>query len=200
MHKMRISSGLMLLAFLSACVTINIYFPAAQAEQAAEKIVDDILGKDKQTQPAADDKGAGLETDVYKRYASAVLTFFVADAQAATPDFNVNTPEIRKLQAAMKQRNTQLKPFYGNGAIGFARDARIAIHDAAAIPLKDRNRAKKLVAAENRDRDALYRAIAAVNGHPEWEKEVRATFARTWVQKADAGWWYQDSSGNWRQK
>jgi len=200
MVKTRISSGLLLLAFLSACVTINIYFPAAQAEQAAEQIVDDILGKDKQPQPAADEKGAGLETDAYGRYASVLLGFFIADAHAATPDFNVNTPEIRKLQATMKQRNAQLKPFYKNGAIGFTRDARIAIHDATAIPLKDRNRAKTLVAAENHDRDALYRAIAAANGHPEWEKEERATFARTWVQKADAGWWHQDSNGNWRQK
>jgi len=200
MHKTRISSGLLLLAFLSACVTINIYFPAAQAEQAAEKIVDDILGKDN-TPPAADDKGAGLETETYRRYASAVLAFFIADAQAATaPNFNVNTPEIRKLQAAMKQRNTQLKAHYRSGAIGFTRDARIAIHDAAAIPLKDRNRVNKLVAAENRDRDALYRAIAAANGQPAWEKDVRATFARTWVEKADAGWWYQGSNGSWRQK
>jgi hypothetical protein len=27
---------------LSACVTINIYFPAAEAEKAADKIIDDV--------------------------------------------------------------------------------------------------------------------------------------------------------------
>lgn len=32
--------GLMLA--LSACVTINIYFPAAAAEKAADKIIDDV--------------------------------------------------------------------------------------------------------------------------------------------------------------
>ncbi len=200
MNKRRIGSLLLMVVFLSACVTINIYFPAAQAEQAAEKIVDDILGKG-QPAPAADDKGAGLGSDAYPGYAARLLNFFIADAEAAPgPDFKVNTPEIRKLQAAMKQRNAQLKAYYRSGAIGFTRDARIAIHDAAAIPLKDRNRVNKLVAAENRDRDALYRAIAAANGQPAWEKEVRATFARTWVEKADAGWWYQDANGAWRQK
>jgi len=31
-----------LLGSLSACVTINIYFPAAAAEKAADKIIDDV--------------------------------------------------------------------------------------------------------------------------------------------------------------
>lgn len=199
MYKLKIGGGLLAMLLLSACVTINIYFPAAQAEQAAERIVEDILGKEKP--PAAgDDKGAALEPRSHGGYAALILDFFVPAAQAATPDFNVDTPQIRKLQAAMKQRHGQLKPYYRSGAIGFTRDARVAVRDASAIPLKVRNRVKKLVAAESRDRDALYRAIAAANGHPEWEPEIRATFARTWVQKADAGWWYQDSAGRWQQK
>lgn len=36
-------SGILVLAcVLPACVTINIYFPAAAAEKAADKIIDDI--------------------------------------------------------------------------------------------------------------------------------------------------------------
>ena len=36
---------------LSACVTINIYFPAAAAEKAADKIIDEVwqLKQDQQT-------------------------------------------------------------------------------------------------------------------------------------------------------
>ena len=38
----------MLLAFfVSACVTVNIYFPAAAAEKAADRIIDDVLGSGK---------------------------------------------------------------------------------------------------------------------------------------------------------
>lgn len=33
---------LLLAAILSACVTINIYFPAAAAEKAADKIIDEV--------------------------------------------------------------------------------------------------------------------------------------------------------------
>ena len=184
------------IGFLAACVTINIYFPAAQAEQAAEKIVDDILG----TEPAADDKGASLEWQRPEGFALRAMDFFVPSAQAAAPDFNVNTPRIRKIQAAMKQRNAGLKKHYDSGAIGFTRDALVAIRDAKAISLKDKKKVNALVRDENADRNALYRAIADANGHPEWEPDVRATFARTWVQKAKRGWWYQDEKGGWRSK
>ena len=62
--------GLLLLA---ACVTINIYFPAAQAEQAAEKIVDEIIGN-----PAAvEDKGAALDARQYSRIGFNLLEMLV---------------------------------------------------------------------------------------------------------------------------
>jgi hypothetical protein len=46
----------------------------------------------------------------------------------------------------------------------------------------------------------MYREIARANGHPEWEEEIRATFAQRWVQKAAPGWWYQNQSGAWVRK
>jgi hypothetical protein len=55
------------------------------------------------------------------------------------------------------------------------------------------------VAAENRDRNALYAEIANANGHPEWEAEIRSTFAQRWVQRAQSGWWVQ-GGGGWSQK
>ncbi|MCB5187065.1 hypothetical protein LG200_03470 [Methylobacillus caricis] len=36
------AAPLALLLTLSACVTINIYFPAAAAEKAADRIIDDV--------------------------------------------------------------------------------------------------------------------------------------------------------------
>ena len=45
---------------LSACVTINIYFPAAAAEKAADKIIDEVWqikkGEEKPTDKPADTK------------------------------------------------------------------------------------------------------------------------------------------------
>lgn len=40
-------------AALSACVTINVYFPAAAAEKAADKIIDEVLQSRQAPKPAA---------------------------------------------------------------------------------------------------------------------------------------------------
>ncbi len=42
MRNMLLLPLMALLLALSACVTINIYFPAAEAEKAADKIIDDV--------------------------------------------------------------------------------------------------------------------------------------------------------------
>lgn len=48
--SLRFVPALLAALALSACVTINIYFPAAAAEKAADQIIDDIW----QTAPGAD--------------------------------------------------------------------------------------------------------------------------------------------------
>jgi hypothetical protein len=48
----KLAFALCLAALLSACVTINIYFPAAAAEKAADKIIDEVWQL-KQGQPGA---------------------------------------------------------------------------------------------------------------------------------------------------
>ena len=50
---------LALTAILSACVTINIYFPAAAAEKAADRLVDEVWQlKDKASAPVPADQPA----------------------------------------------------------------------------------------------------------------------------------------------
>ena len=44
--------GLALCAALAGCVTINIYFPAAAAERAADRIIDDIMQLTPEAKPA----------------------------------------------------------------------------------------------------------------------------------------------------
>lgn len=117
----------------------------------------------------------------------------------AAADLEINTPAISSLKGSMQARHAQLAGHYASGAVGLTRDGLVAVKDANAVPLKDRQAVNSLVAAENNDRNALYREIATANGHPEWESEVRSTFAQRWVQKAQGGWWYQDGGG-WAKK
>jgi len=199
MKSLKLTTFALTTLFLAACVTINIYFPAAEAQEAAEGIVKDILGKDRAEKPGKDDQSMRLPA-YHGLQAANLLEWLIPSAEAATPDFNVNTPTVRKLQAAMKQRHGALAGFYKSGAIGFTKKALVGVRQQSAVPLKQRRHLKNLVAAENRDRDQLYREIAKANGHPEWEADVRAIFARTWIKEAPGGWWFQDGAGNWKQK
>jgi hypothetical protein len=129
-----------------------------------------------------------------------VLLLLVAPLVMAAADIDVNSPAVTTIRASMHARHEQLKPLYVSGAIGLTRDGLVGMHDATVVALKDRQSVNSLIAAENDDRNALYREIANANGHPEWEAEVRNTFALRWAQKAPGGWWYQDASGAWQKK
>ncbi len=128
-----------------------------------------------------------------------IAALFIAPSALAAADLEINTPAIAALKGSMQARHGQLAAHYTSGAVGLTQDGLIAVHDANAVPLAQRQNVNSLVAAENNDRNALYKEIAGANGHPEWESEVRNTFAQRWVQKAQSGWWYQNA-GNWAKK
>ena len=203
-HKSIISSFLFGLA-LSACVTINIYFPAAAAEDAARVIVRDVLNEEevevsKEKETISDDQSS-METvnDMSYALAGTLLNILISPAHAEA-NININTPAIGALRASLKKRAASLKTYYASGAVGLTSNANVQIRDQSLIALKERNQVKKLVADENKERAALYAEIARANDHPEWEADIRATFARVWVEEVAAGTWYQDASGNWVQK
>jgi len=184
---------------LGACVTINVYFPAAAAEQAADRIIDEVWGEqqgERGDAPAPKVQG-GLDRAL-GRVALAALELLLAAARAQA-DFDISTPAINALESSMAKRHAALRRHYDSGAVGLTDEGLVALRDPAAVPLKERPAVNALVAAENRDRNALYAAIAEANGHPEWEPEIRATFARRWVERARPGWWYE-SRGTWRQR
>jgi len=188
-------SGLMLVS----CVTINIYFPAAAAVKAADRIIEDVWGPETQPQQSPEEEQNQSFILLHKDIAVSLLNWLIPSANAAEANININSPAINALQAQMKARHDNLKPYYGNGAIGLTADGLISVHDAKAIALKDRNKVNGLVAEENKDRKALYAEIARANGHPEWQDDIQDTFAKRWISNAAKGWWYQQG-GSWKQK
>jgi len=185
---------------LVSCVTINIYFPAAAAEKAADRIIEDVWGPEttpkESTTPEEQQSSFNLPE---KSLVLTVLNWLVSPVEAAEVNINISSPAINTLQSQMKARHSHLKTHYASGAIGLTADGLITIRDAKAIPLKSRNSVKRLVADENKDRKALYAEIARANGHPEWRADIQSTFARRWVKKAAKGWWYQNG-GSWQVK
>lgn len=184
---------------LAACVTINVYFPAAEAKEAAKEFVDKVIGEDGQPVPQTEKSGGGMA--MLQRRVDLWSLIGVGSAYAqSTPDITINTPAIRAIQSSMEQRfNSTLRAGFDAGALGFTSDGLVTVRDASKLPLKDRVAINTAVADDNRDRKALYREVAVANGHPEWEGQIRQVFARQWIDSARPGWWYE-SGGSWKQK
>ena len=187
-----------------ACVTVNVYFPEAAAEKAADRLIREIYGRD-----APVESETGGDEQSYRDapqwtsaayVADALLNWIIPLAHAQAPDINISTPAINQLKAAMTQRHRRLEPSYNSGALGMASNGMLSVRDAKAIPIRERNPIKQLVAEENRDRNLLYNEVAKANGHPEWVGRIRDIFARRWVGNAPRGWWFQDGNGGWQQK
>lgn len=177
-------------ALLSACVTINVYFPAAEAQEAAREFVNEVIGSDAPAAKPIENGSGGM----------ALIEFLIPAAQAQNANIDISTPQIKAIQARMAQRyQTRLAPLVASGAIGFAADGSVQVRDLTAVPLRDRAGVPALVAEENRDRNAVYREIAIANGHPEWEAQIRETFARQWQQSAPTGAWIE-KDGAWTRK
>lgn len=188
-------------AFLgaSACVTINVYFPAAAAEQAADKIIEEVWGDDVDKPTTEQSSGAGSFADGGLRISRLIIDWLISPAHAQQANLDISSPAIGKIEASMRARHAQLLPYYNSGAIGLTANGLVAVRDAKSIPLSARKSVNQLVADDNRDRSALYREIAAANGHPEWQAQIQATFARRWIELAQRGWYYQ-SGGGWKAK
>jgi uncharacterized protein YdbL (DUF1318 family) len=188
---------------LTACVTINVYFPAAEAREAAREFVEGVIGEDGATQPAPvpGPDGAGGMASAPRAGFDPWMLLGIAPAHAQSqPDITIRTPAIQAIQSRMEARFAgQLRPHFDSGALGFGEDGLVVVRDAAKIGLKDRVAVTTAVADENRDRRAVYREIAVANGHPEWEAQIRGVFAKQWIASARPGWWYQ-SGGSWKQK
>jgi uncharacterized protein YdbL (DUF1318 family) len=190
---------------LAACVTINVYFPAAAAERAAEEFVGDVLGEEQKDsslfEPLRENPRDWLAR-VGVTAGAAVLDALVPSAQAQSQaSIDINTPQINAIKSRMAERQrSSLNAWFDAGAIGFGNDGLVVIRDRAAVPLNERRNLETVVADENRDRSAVYREIAVANGHPEWEGDIQKTFAKEWAAKAKPGWSYQDEGGAWKQK
>ena len=141
-----------------------------------------------------------MDDSNWLRCALFALLLGFGELAAAQANLRIDTPAVTALRASMRENHKQLAPLYASGAVGLTRDGNIGLRDATAIPLAQRAEVNALIAQANQDRAALYGEIARANGRPEWETEIRATFAQRWIERAQPGWYYQNASGAWVQK
>jgi len=181
--------------FVSGCITVNIYFPAPEVRRAAEQIVEETWGDGSDAATATPNSHGSSE--------SSWLVPLLASAAYAQGDvdINVSTAAIRTLKHQMAARAEQLKPYLSQGRLGIAKDGMLAIRNLDGVPLRDQATVRRLVDAENRDRETLYQEIAKANNFgADRVPDIKKIFAETWIQKAEKGWPIQKPDGTWTTK
>lgn len=199
------------LVFIGSCVTVNIYFPAAAAQKAADTIIEDIQGQDKgpekqpqnqpQNQPAPPQPKNGDQSGKLE-FPGIRLSFGPSQAYAAEPDFDISTPAITAIRNSLKNRyQQQLASYFDSGVVGLANNGLIAVRDASSLTLKDRATVNNLVNQQNADLMNLYKEIAKANKLPgDGVQKLQKTFADRFRVKAKPGRWIQNNDGSWTQK
>ena len=90
---------------LTACVTINVYFPAAEAKAAAKQFVEKVIGDEGKPAPATPtppDGGGGMAG---LRRLDPLMLIGISPAYAqGAPDITIKTPVIQSIQSRMAQR------------------------------------------------------------------------------------------------
>lgn len=187
-----------LAAVTVACVTINVYFPEAAAERAADRFIQDVIGP---ASESGDSAGVNPRETSGRSLFAGLVNFLIPSAHAQQANIDIQTPQINQIRDRMRVRHqSHLADWFGAGAIGLDNNGLVAVRDRSAVGLSERRELEQIVREENADRNAVYREIAVANGQPGWEPQIRETFARRWVANALPGWYYQDAGGNWQQK
>lgn len=181
--------------FLAACVTVNIYFPAAAIQKVADEIVDDVRGTKDQQKP---EEKKDLKSRLFENFRGLGLGSNEAWAQIS---IEVSTPAIRNYKQALKDNFRLLKPFYENGNVGENSTGLVDTRDTGGLSLKEKSQLTQLVEQQNSNRTALYKEILKANKlQSQALPEVQKVFANSWREKSLANWWIQNDKGEWEKK
>jgi uncharacterized protein YdbL (DUF1318 family) len=192
---------LAVLALIAGCVTVNIYFPAAQVEKTAEKIVEEVYQEKKEPpkQEPTEKPRSSIERGMFSSIARlAPLGPAPAYAEEAT---TVSNAAIRGLKDQIGQRHQELLPYYQQGQVGINKDGFLEVRGTSGLGLPQVASMKRLVDADNAARRQLYEEVAkALNLKPEQVSQIRQIFAKQWRDKAQTGWAVQSDDGRWGRK
>jgi uncharacterized protein YdbL (DUF1318 family) len=191
MKTSKLGCVLGIMFFIWACVTINIYFPTAEVQKAAEEIVKEVR---EQKMPPQEEKQPETKPQSWRWE-------LVPSVYAQERALEISNASIRALKASIKQRYPKLKPFLAKGILGENNQGFLEVRTWQGLDLKQRAEVKRLLEAENKDRKMLYQEVAkALQIEPQQIGKLQQIFANEWQKTAPAGTWIQTKEGKWIRK
>lgn len=215
--------GLVSLLVFSACVTINIYFPAKEVKAAYKSLEEELLKPGPEPSPPPKSKPEGrLEPDE-RSPLSLALPFqggrggwrIVIPEAWAQGDLSrqINEevkkmPEVVEAYRRMGQRLREIDRLRSQGIVGEGRDGKLILRvDRSQVSPGD----LPLIDQENQDREivilGMTKAVLRVTGQmasPATLNQARSQaaelFAHLRQETAKPGWWIQLPDGTWRKK
>lgn len=184
-------SGALALFLLTACVTINIYFPAAEVRKTADTIVKEVRGND----------AAALEQDTTGGSDSGTgpVSFISFSSTAwAGDELTVSNANIRSLKDRIKNTYPMLRKWLIKGVLGEDANGYVAMRSEQGLNLKEKMDVRRIMNEENTNRKALYKAVAkALDIPPSEVPKVGKIFADSWQQAVPQGAWVEIRPGKW---
>ncbi len=200
---MRHSKVLMLIVgwWCVSCVslTVNVYFPESEIEQAAEEIEERV--RSGQGVEGLDNSYAPVPPRI-KRYLA--FSFESLHAYAADDiNININTPVVKSIIKSRTKRFKELVPQLDSGVFGEGFEGYLVLRNKEGLNLKQMTEFKKIILEENADREKLYIEILRANNlgrDEEMVKRVGKLFAEAIQKKMKKGRWFQKDKDTWVQK
>lgn len=189
------------IAALTACVTVNVYFPEAAIKDLSKQIEEQVQKKAAQSNPPAPSPSPEPEKQPSASLLDNLLGVAPAyAAEVAAPE--VSSPAIRKIIDSRAARVADLDRYKAQGVIGENNQGLVEPRALETLPdLKARAEVQRLVKAENADREELYKEIAAAKGVDLAQiTKIRETYASTLRDNAKTGDWIQLADGTWKKK
>ena len=208
--KVCVRAGLFLSILLISCaiITVNIYFPEKEVQEAYKALEKELMTPEGNKPEGTPEK----KTETPPQ--SSIRWEWVPSAMAQASELsgeisNVvkKMPDVVAAYREMGSRLSKIDRLRDSGVVGEGKNGLLAVRDEKGVTPADRS----LISAENENRgtimNGMARAIVRINRVPENEQNIKQVmpqaveqFASVRRSSAKKGWWVQESDGNWSQK
>lgn len=181
------------LAALIGCVVIpstfeaNIRIEIRHIQEQADGVLDYVEGTSDEL------PGLGTPTDSQTSMMRRGIRSLGSASVAYAAELNDNTPRVRQIADAMKGRFAQVQALKSKGHVGENNRGMIEMVPGVRIAdAEEKNEVQRIIAAENKDRKALYLEIARINRDQDLNvSTVEGIYAQEHLERARAGEHFQ---------